>query len=205
MRHGDIWRGLDELASRHGLSTSGLAKLAGLDATAFNKSKRTGKDGRLRWPSTESLSRVLEAVNEDLSGFASLVSDKPGASFMSVRLDEVQTGDVLDAEGYLNGANDRGSAAVQLGMDGKAFILDVTGPDFQPVFQPGDRLVIAPRADLLAGHRALVKTLDGQLIIASVENSAPGETASFIGLTPPEVHLERAGIVWASRIMWRSQ
>ncbi|MEL6861954.1 MAG: helix-turn-helix transcriptional regulator, partial [Pseudomonadota bacterium] len=53
MQHGDIWRGLDELAARSGLSTSGLARLAGLDATAFNKSKRQSKDGRLRWPTTE--------------------------------------------------------------------------------------------------------------------------------------------------------
>ena len=62
MQHGDIWRGIDLLARNHGLSTSGLAKLAGLDATAFNKSQRLPKDGRPRWPSTESISRALDAV-----------------------------------------------------------------------------------------------------------------------------------------------
>ena len=63
MQHGDIWRGVDRLAHKHGMSPSRLAKLAGLDATAFNKSKRVSKTGRLRWPSTESLARALAAVD----------------------------------------------------------------------------------------------------------------------------------------------
>lgn len=205
MRHGDIWRGLDELASRHGLSTSGLAKLAGLDATAFNKSKRQGKDGRLRWPSTESLSRVLEAVNENLSDFAALVSDRPGASLPSARLDEIQSSNFLDADGCLRGSEGRGSEALLLGVDPDTFVLEVTGNDFQPLYQPGERLVIAPRADMRDGHCALVKTLDGNLLVASVSRSAPDQSARFIGLVPSGVHLEQAEIAWASRILWRSQ
>lgn len=67
MLHNDIWRGLDLLAEQNGLSVSGLARRAGLDATAFNKSKRTAKDGRPRWPSTESISRALVAVNAELA------------------------------------------------------------------------------------------------------------------------------------------
>ena len=40
LTHSQIWQAIDGLASRHGLSPSGLAKLAGLDPTTFNKSKR---------------------------------------------------------------------------------------------------------------------------------------------------------------------
>ena len=61
MRHDDIWRALDALAAEHGLSASGLARKAGLDPTAFNPSKRIGADGRARWPSTESVAKVLNA------------------------------------------------------------------------------------------------------------------------------------------------
>mgnify|MGYP000099853199 CR=1 FL=1 len=57
--HRAIWDGIDALARRHGLSASALAKLAGLDATAFNVSKRVSKDGRLRWPVPKSLPKVL--------------------------------------------------------------------------------------------------------------------------------------------------
>src|SRR5215217_7288794 len=59
MRHDDIWRAIDALAAEHGLSASGLARRAGLDATAFNPSKRIGGDGRARWPSTESMEPVF--------------------------------------------------------------------------------------------------------------------------------------------------
>ena len=61
MRHEDVWRALDALAAEHGLSASGLARKAGLDPTAFNPSKRIGADGRARWPSTESVAKVLTA------------------------------------------------------------------------------------------------------------------------------------------------
>ena len=63
MKHDDIWRALDTLAAEHGMSASGLAKRSGLDATTFNRSKRTMPDGRARWPSTESLAKVLNVEN----------------------------------------------------------------------------------------------------------------------------------------------
>ena len=59
MQHSQIWRAIDALAARRGLSPSGLARAAGLDPTTFNKSKREATDGRPRWPSTESLARAL--------------------------------------------------------------------------------------------------------------------------------------------------
>ena len=41
LTHGKIWTAIDALARRYGLTPSGLARRAGLDATAFNPSKRT--------------------------------------------------------------------------------------------------------------------------------------------------------------------
>lgn len=73
--HGQIWQGIDRLASSHGYSASGLAKLAGLDATSFNKSKRTSPDGKPRWPSTESLSKVLAVTNSTMSDFVSFIDE----------------------------------------------------------------------------------------------------------------------------------
>ena len=84
MRHDDIWRAIDALAAEHGLSASGLARRAGLDATAFNPSKRIGSDGRARWPSTESVAKVLAATGTGIEAFASLVT---GLSSPSSRAD----------------------------------------------------------------------------------------------------------------------
>src|ERR687890_2328480 len=80
MRHDDIWRAIDALAAEHGLSASGLARRAGLDATAFNPSKRIGGDGRARWPSTESVAKVLAATGTGIEAFAALVTGQPAPS-----------------------------------------------------------------------------------------------------------------------------
>ena len=49
----------------------GLLGLPGLDATAFNRSKRVSKDGRERWPSTESIAKILDATAESFDTFLS--------------------------------------------------------------------------------------------------------------------------------------
>ena len=77
LSHERIWSALDALAERHGLTASGLARRAGLDPTAFNKSKRCGADGRDRWPSTESLAKVLDATGSSLDDFMRLVRGEP--------------------------------------------------------------------------------------------------------------------------------
>src|SRR3712207_3634188 len=77
--HSSIWGAIDALAARHGLSPSGLAKKAGLDATAFNVSKRHGGDGRPRWPSTESIAKILAATGETVEGFVGAVRRNPAA------------------------------------------------------------------------------------------------------------------------------
>ena len=75
LRHEDIWRALDKLAQEHGLTPSGLARRAGLDATTFNRSKRMSREGKLRWPSTESVAKVLDITNCSLSHLVELISE----------------------------------------------------------------------------------------------------------------------------------
>jgi len=75
--HAQIWQGLDRLASAKGYSPSGLAKKSGLDPTSFNKSKRTSPEGKPRWPSTESLAKVLAATKSDVSELFSLIDPNP--------------------------------------------------------------------------------------------------------------------------------
>ena len=70
--HDRIWAAIDALAERHRLSPSGLARRAGLDPTSFNKSKRQGVDGRQRWPSTESIAKVLDATGASIDEFFTL-------------------------------------------------------------------------------------------------------------------------------------
>lgn len=71
--HKQIWRGIDRLAASNGYSPSGLAKRAGLDPTSFNKSKRISPDGKPRWPSTESIAKILNVTGATMSDFLSLI------------------------------------------------------------------------------------------------------------------------------------
>ena len=75
LTHEWIWLAIDALADRQGLSPSALARLAGLDPTTFNRSKRFTPEGRPRWPSTESLSKLLQATGTSLDEFASIEVD----------------------------------------------------------------------------------------------------------------------------------
>src|SRR5665213_1263471 len=78
LTHLQIWRAIDALALRHNMSPSGLAKLAGLDPTTFNKSKRGTANGKRRWPSTESIAKVLTATGASLEDFVALVGEPGG-------------------------------------------------------------------------------------------------------------------------------
>ena len=76
LSHASIWDAIDALATRKGLSASGLARAAGLDPTIFNPSKRIGTNGKPRWPSTESLAKVLNATDTAWEDF--LAQDRTG-------------------------------------------------------------------------------------------------------------------------------
>lgn len=71
--HSQIWRALDLLATQNGLTASGMARKAGLDGTSFNKSKRVSPGGRERWPSTETLAKVLKVTDTPLERFCEIL------------------------------------------------------------------------------------------------------------------------------------
>lgn len=69
MTHADVWFAIDSFAKDRNISCSGLAKRSGLDATTFNKSKRWSKYGQPRWPSTNSIAKILESTGASLYDF----------------------------------------------------------------------------------------------------------------------------------------
>lgn len=69
MTHDDVWRTIERFAIEHGMSCSGLAKSSGLDPTTFNKSKRWSKEGQPRWPSTNSISKILASTGSRIQDF----------------------------------------------------------------------------------------------------------------------------------------
>ena len=72
MEHQLLWNGIQKLAKQKGLSCSGLARLSGLDATTFNKSKQFSPDGTPRWPSCNTIAKIIKSTNITLLEFAKL-------------------------------------------------------------------------------------------------------------------------------------
>lgn len=87
--HAQIWQGLDRLAAAKGYSPSGLAKQSGLDPTSFNKSKRISPEGKPRWPSTESLAKVLAVTDATMSDFIALIEDDAPAPLTAKEKKEI--------------------------------------------------------------------------------------------------------------------
>ena len=106
LTHQHVWAAVDALAERYGLTASGLARKAGLDATTFNKSKRRTGDGRLRWPSTESISKILQATGASLEDFLGMASGRGESTRRVPLIGLAQAGDggFFDDAGFPVGA-----------------------------------------------------------------------------------------------------
>ncbi|MEZ5814976.1 MAG: orotate phosphoribosyltransferase [Alphaproteobacteria bacterium] len=88
LTHEKIWTAIDRLAKAFGYSPSGLAKQAGLDPTSFNKSKRISPDGKPRWPSTESIAKILAVTDSTMQEFISLIDDETDRRRQIVTMDK---------------------------------------------------------------------------------------------------------------------
>lgn len=69
MNNSELWMAVDNFASEQGISCCGLAKNCGLNTTIFNKSKRRSKYGQPRWPSTETLAKILNTYKISIHEF----------------------------------------------------------------------------------------------------------------------------------------
>src|SRR5215467_13955816 len=165
LTHRQIWGAIDALAARHGLSPSGLAKLAGLDPTTFNKSKRGGANGKLRWPSTESVSKVLAATGATLDDFVSLVEGGVTRSRMVPLIGMAQAGSrgYFDDAGFPAGSGWEEIAFPEI-ADPHCYALEITGDSMLPVYRDGDRVLVSPSGSIRRGDRVVVKTLAGEVM-----------------------------------------
>ena len=222
LSHERIWSALDALAERHGLTASGLARRAGLDPTAFNKSKRCGTDGRDRWPSQESLAKVLDATGSSLEEFLSLVrgSRPPGESSFPEGAFPPQAGSIPllgFAQAGSGGFFDDGGFPAGQGWDVVDFpaqpsdrpgvyALEVQGDSMMPLYRDGDILIVEPGAQIRRGDRVVVRSREGE-VMAKVLNRQTPKSVELISLNPdhPNRSFDVNEIDWIARIIWASQ
>lgn len=215
LSHDRVWAAIDALAERYELSASGLAKRAGLDSTAFNRSKRQSADGRPRWPSTESIAKVIEATNSTLEEFFGMAVGRapelkgalPRQSSTVPMLGFAQAG----AGGFFE---DAGFPAGQ-GLDlielparsgDETYALKVQGDSMLPLYRDGDVLIVEPNATLRKGDRVVVKTSGGEVMAKVLERRTP-KSVELLSLNPehPPRELAAREVEWIARIVWASQ
>jgi phage repressor protein C with HTH and peptisase S24 domain len=216
MKHEDIWRALDTLAAETGLSASGLARRAGLDPTTFNPSKRHMPDGRPRWPSTESLAKVLDATGASLDAFSELVSGARAlASAATIRsvtrriplIGLAQAGGegFFDDGGYPVGGGWDEVSLPEIG-DTNAYALEISGDSMEPVFRDGDMVIVSPAAPIRRGDRVVVRTAGGEVMAKQLaRRSARRVELRSLNPAHPDYSFDLAEVTWIHRIVWASQ
>jgi phage repressor protein C with HTH and peptisase S24 domain len=208
LRHSEIWRALDRLAAKHGLSASGLARRAGLDPTAFNKSKRKSPTGKPRWPSTESVAKCLTATGESLSGFLVLIGERSGIALARrlplLRYSSAGGSGVFDDSGHPTGKAWDETEAPGV-SDPNAYALRITGNAMTPVYRAGDVVVVSPDADVRRGDRLIVKTRNGEIMAKElVRQSSQKIELKAIGGQQRRT-LAKGDVLWMARIQWVQQ
>ncbi len=207
MQHAQIWRAIDALAAGRGLTVSGLARAAGLDPTTFNRSKRSGPDGKPRWPSTESLSLALVAAGASFDEFAALLLGRPndaGRSIPIVGLARAGAHGFFDDSGFPVSAEET-VRFPGLG-EGRVYALEINGDSMMPVYRAGDVVVVQPGSAVRRGDRIVVRTIEGE-VMAKQLGRRNDQLVELISLNPayPTRTIKPDEVEWIARIVWASQ
>ena len=208
LSHSQLWSAIDALAHKFDLSTSGLAKRAGLDATTFNKSKRVGGDGKQRWPSTESIAKILEATGASLDEFMALVTAGTARVVRPlplIGLAQAGVGGFFD-EGGLPDGNGWDEVNFPSLEDEQTYALEVSGDSMLPLYRDGDRIIVSPNGPVRRGDRVVVKTTSGEVMAKELKRQT-AKTIELRSMNPEHADriLKTDEIVWVARIIWASQ
>jgi phage repressor protein C with HTH and peptisase S24 domain len=214
MKHEDVWRAIDTLAAENGLSTSGLAKRSGLDPTTFNPSKRVMPDGRNRWPSTESVAKVLNATGASLEAFTSLVSGartltsnvpRPARRVPLIGLAQAGGEGFFDDGGFPVGGGWDEVSLPEI-ADPNAYALEISGDSMEPVYRDGDMVIVSPAAPIRRGDRVVIRSNKGEVMAKQLtRRSARRVELKSLNPAHPDYSFDLTEVAWLHRIIWASQ
>lgn len=211
LSHETVWAAIDALAAQNGLSPSGLARRAGLDPTSFNPSKRYAGDGRPRWPSTESLAKILNVTGEALATFAARVDVPANRTALEQTLIPVPgRADIPETvspdTGHLTAGPDLARFDLPALKTGDAVALRVSGDIFRPLYRNGDVIVVSREAEIRRGDRLAVKPQGAPLSLFELSDQTPAALKlRSLGDKPASIRYSLSAIEWTARIIWASQ
>ncbi|UUP18059.1 S24 family peptidase [Nitratireductor thuwali] len=214
LSHEKVWAAIDALAARYSLSVSGLARRAGLDSTAFNKSKRCSVDGRPRWPSTESLAKVMEATGATLDDFFQLMKSDdavsvnygpPPTTVPLLGFAQAGAGGFFDDAGFPAGEGWEHVELPGAHREG-AYALQVQGDSMLPLYRDGDTLIVEPGAAVRRGDRVVLKAASGEVMAKVLLRKTPTQIELLsLNAEHPNRVFAPDEVEWMARIVWASQ
>ncbi|MEW5704190.1 MAG: helix-turn-helix transcriptional regulator [Pseudomonadota bacterium] len=209
LRHADIWSAIDSFARARGLSPSGLARRSGLDPTTFNKSKRITREGKPRWPSTESLAKIIEATGSTFGDFIVHLGGE-AAQGLAQRVPVIgfaQAGDhgFFDDAGFPTGSGWDETIFPHVG-DPHAYALEISGDSMQPIYRDGDLVLVSPEASVRRSDRVVVKTKGGEVMAKELKRQS-SKRIELLSLNRAyqDRTLAIEDVEWMARIVWVSQ
>jgi len=200
LKHGDIWRAIDLLAARHNLSPSGLARKAGLSPTVFNVSKRASSE-RKRWPSTESLARILEATGTSINEFIGLIGVTPSIYVPLLDVVQAASPNAFDDAGHPAGTAWRNVRFPGV-TDPHAFALEVVGRDWEPLYRVGEQLILSLSSKARQGDRVLVRLRGGAMRPGDYVREDAQNLEIVAMKTSDNICVSLTDIEWVGRILW---
>ncbi len=202
MKHETIWKAVDNLAKKNNMSTSGLAKTIGLDPTTFNKSKRFRKDGKKRWPSLNSINKLLNYFN---ISFDELYGNLLQNHFHGIAISKFST---LKLESIPLDTTQHNSSQ-ELGLEtfeniSFAIILDTS--KYEPIFKYNSNIILKDAKELRRNDRIFTITKDKKLELYEF-SADKGTHYELINLSENQKIVDIAvdDILLIKRIVWASQ
>ena len=209
LTHENLWTAIDTLARMNGFSTSGLAKKAGLDPTIFNKSKRISVDGRLHWPTTESIAKILGVNNSSFGQFASIIHNKAGQGDY-INLPQAKLSGLQGKASFINpnGHIDpdlRIKHTDSTGIDCQSFMVKINTNSYAPMFEKKSSVIATTNGGVRKSDIAIIALTSGSSIIAKIHKLS-SHIVEIISLEESnETHsiILNKDILWMARILYK--
>lgn len=206
MKYEQVWEAVDKLAKINGLSPSGLAKKAGLDSTTFNKSKRTRHDGKKRWPSLDSLNKIIDVCHISFDEFFALAGDDADDKLLH-SIPYISYSDLADGLTSIHAdfSNNNWQKISFPDSKDNLYALDLNTNSFEPLYRNGTLLILSQESEIRSGDRVTVFMKNNDIIITEFirRTATTLETKNIIGADKFSIDVDDVHLI--HRIVWASQ
>ena len=207
MDYDQLWHAIDKIAQQNGLSLSGLAKKSGLDATTFNKSKRMRPDGKKRWPSFDSVNKILDTCHLNLADFYYLAENKiHSANYLSIPyilLSSLKNPKKFSPQNI--DTKNWQMANLPFSTE-NTYAIDLDSTKFEPMYHFGAKLVVEKFSKIKKHDRVILLLKNGDALIQEFI-ACDNDVITLQSVTEPrqKTMYNRSDIKLLNKIIWASQ